>query len=79
MPAQNRGLLDCQHCHRPKGSLAHTPHSSQRADSPRVYFATMALLYHRPCLMIAESGAPAPPGRYGRGTPRPSPPPALQP
>ena len=59
MPAQTRGLLDCQHCHRPKGSLAHTPHSSQRADSPRVYFATMALLYHRPCHMIAESGAPA--------------------
>ena len=42
------GLLDCQHCHRPKGSLAHTPHSSQRAASPRVYFATMVLLDQRP-------------------------------
>ena len=31
MLALARGLLDCQHCHRPKGSLAHTPHSSQRA------------------------------------------------
>ena len=29
------------------------------ADSPRVYLATMALLLQRPCLMIAESGAPA--------------------
>ena len=54
MPAQARGLLDhltmlavavpdSQHCH--------------RAASPRAYFATMALLYHRPSLMIAESGA----------------------
>ena len=44
----------------PVGSLAHTPSSSHRADSPatspRVYFATMVLLYHRPCRMIAESG-----------------------
>ena len=51
---------DSQHCRRPVGSLAHTPHSSHRADSPatspRVYFATMVLLYHRPCCMIAESG-----------------------
>ena len=50
----------------PKGSLAHTPHSIQRADSPRVYFATMALLYHRPCHMIAEPGAPAQADTSGR-------------
>ena len=70
MPAQARELLDrpamlgaaapdSQHCQRPKGSLAHTPHSSQRADSPRVYSATMVLLDHPPCHMIAESGTPA--------------------
>ena len=38
-----------QHCRRPVGSLAHTPSSSHRADSPanspRVYFGTLALLY----------------------------------
>ena len=33
--------------------------AAHRADSPRVYFATMALLYHRPGHMIAESGTPA--------------------
>ena len=33
---------------------AHSPHSSRR-----VYIATMVLLYHRPCNMIAESGTPA--------------------
>ena len=75
MPAQARGLPDrpfmlgavvpdSQHCHRPKGWLAHTPHSSHRAaapaDSPQVYLATMALLNHRPCGMIAESGMSAP-------------------
>ena len=80
MPAQAQGLLerrsvlgsaavpDCQYCYRPKGSLAHTHHSSPRAASPQVYLATMALLGQRPCLMIAESGAPAratPPGRGG--------------
>ena len=43
----------------PKGSLAHTHHSSHRAASPRVYFATMSLLYDRPYRMIAESGMPA--------------------
>ena len=74
-PAQARGLLDrpfmlgavvpdSQHCHRPKGWLAHTPHSSHRAawpaDSPQVYLATMALLNHRPDRMIAESGTSAP-------------------
>ena len=39
-------------------------HSSHRgtspADSPLVYFATMPLLDHRLCRMIAESGVPAP-------------------
>ena len=38
---------------------AHAPHSSHRADSPRVYVAALTLLYHRPRLMIAESGTPA--------------------
>ena len=42
-------VADCRHCHLPEGSSAHTPHSSHRADSPRVYFATMVLLDHRPC------------------------------
>ena len=49
-----------QHCRRPVGSLPHTPSSSHGADSPanspRVYFATLALLYHRPLRMISESG-----------------------
>ena len=40
----------------PKGWLAHTPHSSHRADSPRVYLAALALRYHRPCRMIAGPG-----------------------
>ena len=40
----------------PKGWLAHTPHSSHRADSPRVYLAALALPYHRPCRMIAGPG-----------------------
>ena len=48
-----------QHRHLPEGSPAHTPHSSHRADSPRVYFAAIVLLHHRPCRMTAESGAPA--------------------
>ena len=38
---------------------AHAPHSSHRADSPRVYVAALTLLYHRPRLMITESGTPA--------------------
>ena len=38
---------------------AHAPHSSHRADSPRVYVAALTLLYHRPRLMIIESGTPA--------------------
>ena len=70
IPAQARGLLyrayvsaaavpDSQHSHRLEGSLAHTPHSSHRADSPRVYSATMVLLYHRPCHMTAKSGTSA--------------------
>ena len=53
----------------PKGSLAHAPHFGHRADSPRVYFAAPAVLCHRPCRMIAESGrrpgpsaGPTPPG-----------------
>ena len=54
------GVLDSQHWHRPKGLLAQTPHSSHRvaspADSRRVHFAILVLLYHRPCHMIAESG-----------------------
>ena len=54
---------DSQHCHRPKGSLAHTPHSSHQADSPAdsplEYLATMVPLYHRPYRMIAESGTSA--------------------
>ncbi len=33
--------------------------SSLRADSPRVYIATMVLHYHRRYHMIAESEAPA--------------------
>ena len=40
----------------PKGWLAHTPHSSHRADSPRVYLAALALPYRRPCRMIAGPG-----------------------
>ena len=51
----------------PKGSLAHTPHSSQRADSPRVYFATMVLLYHRPCHITAKSGTSAQATAPGQG------------
>ena len=47
---------DSQHCRRPKGWLAHTPHSSHRADSPQVYLAAPALRYHRPCRMIAGPG-----------------------
>ena len=43
----------------PVGSLAHIPHFSHRAESPRVDLATMMLLGQRPCRMIAESGAPA--------------------
>ena len=31
--------------------------AAHRADSPRVYLAAMALLDHRPCRMIPESGA----------------------
>ena len=54
-------VLDSRHCHSTKGQLAHTPHSSHRAawsaDSPQVYFAVPALLYHRPCRVIAESAA----------------------
>ena len=50
---------DSQHCPLPRGSLAHTPHSSHREDSPRLYFAAMVLLYHQPCRMTAESGTPA--------------------
>ena len=83
MLAQARGLLDhltmlavaipdSQHCH--------------RAASPRVYFATMALLYHRPSLMIAESGALARSIRRASPTrplwpenPSPKPPPAPPP
>ena len=81
MPALARGLLDrpamlgtavpdSQHWHRPRGSLAHTPHSSHRAnspaDSPRVYFAAMAQLDHRASCMTAESGGPprASPSRW---------------
>ena len=67
MPARARGLPDSpsipeaaapdwQHCQLPKGWLAHTPHSSHRADSPRVYLAALALSYHRPCRMIAGPG-----------------------
>ena len=70
MPAQVRELLerpfilgtagpDDLHCYHPKGSLAHTSHSSHRAASRRVYCATLVLTYHRPCRMIAESGTPA--------------------
>ena len=51
----------------PKGSLAHSPHSSHRADSPRVYFATMVLLYHRPCHMTAKSGTSAMATAPGQG------------
>ena len=51
------------HCHHSKGLLAHTTHFSHRANSHRelvpVCFATIVLLDHWPCLMIAESGAPA--------------------
>ena len=36
------------------------PPGASPADSPRVYLTTMALLDHRPCGMIAESGAPPP-------------------
>ena len=43
----------------PKGSLAHSPHSSHRAASPQMYITTMVLLHQRPCRMIAESGTPA--------------------
>ena len=32
--------------------------AAHQADSPRVYFAAMVLLYHRPRRMIAEPGAP---------------------
>ena len=38
----------------PSTEPAHSPHSS-----PRVYIATILLLHHRPCHMIAESGTPA--------------------
>ena len=40
----------------PQWVLAHTPHSSHRADPPRVYLAAPALRYHRPCRMIAGPG-----------------------
>ena len=40
----------------PQRPLPHTNHFSQRADSPRVYCATLTLLDHPPCHMIAESG-----------------------
>ena len=45
---------------RPKGWLAHTPHSSHRADSPRVYLAALVLPYHRPRRMIAGPGRTRP-------------------
>ena len=50
---------DSQHCHRPEGPPAHTPHSNHREDSPRVFIAPLPLLCHRARRMIAESGAPA--------------------
>ena len=50
---------DSQHCHRPEGTPAHTPHSNRREDSPRVFIAPLPLLCHRARRMIAESGAPA--------------------
>ena len=44
-------------------------HSNHRAasprDSPQMYLATMSLLNHRPCPMIAESGTSAPPDLGG--------------
>ena len=44
-------------------------HSNHRAasprDSPQMYLATMSLLTHRPCPMIAESGTSAPPDLGG--------------
>ena len=51
-----RGSLGQSALPPPKGWLAHTPHSSHRADSPRVYLAALALPYHRPCRMIAGPG-----------------------
>ena len=45
---------------RPATSAAH------RTDLPRVYFAAMVLLYHRPRRMIAESGTPAQADSSGR-------------
>ena len=42
---------DRQHRHRPKDGLA--------CELARVDIAARALLYLRPCRMIAESGAPA--------------------
>ena len=60
-------VLGRQHCHLPEGSPAHTPHSSHRADSPRVYIATMVLLYHLPRHMIAKSRTSGPATAPGRG------------
>ena len=42
-----------------RAAVKRTTGAASPADSPRVYLATMALLLQRPCLMIAESGAPA--------------------
>ena len=48
-----------------------SPHSNHRAaapaDSPQVYLATMSLLNHRPCPMIAEFETLAPATAPGRG------------
>ena len=44
----------------PKGSLAHTSHSSHRASLPRVCFATLEPLYYRPCRITVESGTLTP-------------------
>ncbi len=44
------------------------PLADRVPPSPRVYSATMVLLYHPPCRMIAESGTPTqatPPSRGG--------------
>ena len=56
-----------QHCHHPKDCWLIPTHFSQRADSPRVYCATLTLLYHWPCRMIAESGTPTPATPPDRG------------
>ena len=63
----------------PKGWLAHTPHSSHRADSPRVYLARPGTAVP-PALPHDRRPGPDPhPAAMAGATPRPSPPPAPPP